>query len=48
MSESLKQKTISGIIWSGVQKFGSLAVSFLVNIVLTRLLSSEDFGCIKL
>lgn len=46
MSESLKQKTISGIIWSGVQKFGSLAISFLANIVLARLLSPEDFGCI--
>lgn len=33
MLESLKQKTISGIIWSGVQKFESLAVSFLENIV---------------
>jgi len=46
MAESLKQKTISGIIWSGVQKFGSLAISFLANIVLARLLSPEDFGCI--
>lgn len=46
MAESLKQKTISGIIWSGVQKFGSLAISFLANIILARLLSPEDFGCI--
>lgn len=46
MSESLKQKTISGIIWSGFQKFGSLAISFLANIVLARLLNPEDFGCI--
>lgn len=46
MSSDLKQKTISGVLWSGVQKFGSLAISFISNLVLARLLSPEDYGCI--
>lgn len=43
---SLKQKAVSGAIWSGVQKFGLSIVSFLSNILLARLLMPEDYGCI--
>jgi len=46
MAKSLKQKTISGIIWSAVQRFGSMTISFISNLVLARLLLPEDFGCI--
>ena len=45
---SLKQKTISGIIWSAVQRFGTMIISFVSNIVLARLLTPDDFGCIGL
>lgn len=43
---SLKSKTISGVFWSAFQKFGTMAISFVANIVLARLLSPDDFGCI--
>lgn len=43
---SLKSKTISGVFWSAFQKFGAMAISFVANIVLARLLSPDDFGCI--
>lgn len=46
MSSSLKQKTISGVIWSTVQKFGTMSISLISNFVLARLLSPEDYGCI--
>lgn len=47
MSEStLKQKTISGMIWVGVQKFGTLGITFLSNIVLARLLTPSDYGMV--
>lgn len=46
MIDNIKQKTVSGIIWSGFQKFGSLGISFIANIVLARLLTPEDFGCV--
>lgn len=43
---TLQQKTISGVVWSTVQRFGSMAITFASNIVLARLLSPSDFGCI--
>jgi O-antigen/teichoic acid export membrane protein len=46
MGESLRSKTISGMIWSGIQRFGTMSISFISNIILARLLVPEDFGCI--
>lgn len=47
MSEkSLKEKTISGMIWSTVGRFGTMALSFVSNLVLARLLMPDDFGVI--
>lgn len=46
MAENLKEKTVIGVVWSAVQKFGSTAVSFISTIVLARLLTPEDYGCI--
>lgn len=43
---TLQQKAISGVVWSTVQRFGSMAITFASNIVLARLLSPSDFGCI--
>lgn len=34
------------MIWSGVQRFGTLGISFISNMVLARMLSPDDFGCI--
>ena len=44
--EQLKNKTVFGIIWSLVSSFGTLAITFLSNIILARLLTPDDFGCI--
>lgn len=46
MNSDLRSKTISGMIWSSTQRFGTMLISFISNIVLARLLSPEDFGCI--
>jgi O-antigen/teichoic acid export membrane protein len=46
MTESLKQKTISGMIWNGIERCGSSLFLFLSNLILARLLSPDDFGCI--
>lgn len=46
MSTSLKQKTVSGVIWSSLQRFGTMGISFISNIVLARLLTPDDYGCI--
>lgn len=46
IDKTLKQKTISGMIWVGIQKFGTLIITFLSNIVLARLLTPNDYGMI--
>lgn len=45
---TLKEQTISGIGWSALERFGTLGISFLANLVLARLLSPDDFGAIGL
>lgn len=49
MSENttdLKNQTIKSMIWSAIQRFGTLILSFITNLVLARFLSPDDFGCI--
>ena len=45
MSVSSK-KTVSGILWSAVDRFGNVLLQFIVNLVLARLLTPEDYGCV--
>lgn len=45
---SLRNKTITGIIWTSLGTFGSGLVGFLVTIVLARFLSPNDFGTIEI
>lgn len=42
----LRQKTISSMFWNAIQRFGTMLLSFVSNLVLARLLLPEDFGCI--
>lgn len=42
--QSLKDKTIKGTVWSGIDNVAQYAVSFIVSIVLARLLSPDDYG----
>lgn len=44
--ESLKNKTVKGVGWSVVDNVAQYAVSFVVGIVLARLLSHDDYGLI--
>ena len=44
MSESFKDKTIKGVAWSGIDNVAQFGVSFVVSIVLARLLSPDDYG----
>lgn len=46
MAENLKDKAVKGVFWSAIQKFGISIISFLSNIVLARLLTPDDYGCI--
>jgi len=43
---TLKQKTISGLIWSFIDSIAGQGISFIVGIILARLLSPKEFGLI--
>ena len=43
---SLKQKTISGILWSSIDSFANQGITFIVGIILARLLAPKEFGLI--
>ncbi len=47
MSE-LRQKVFKGVIWASLEKFGLQIVSFVVSMVLSRLLTPEDYGTVAL
>lgn len=44
--QSLKGKTVKGVAWSGIENVVRFGVSFIVSIVLARLLSPDDYGLI--
>lgn len=44
--QSLKEKTVTGTFWSAADAFLSQGVTFLVGIVLARLLSPDEYGLI--
>lgn len=46
MSRSLKNKTVKGVGWSAIDNVVQTGVTFLVSIVLARLLSPDDYGLI--
>lgn len=45
-TSSLKQKTVSGAMWSGIQKLSSLILGLVSGIVLARLLTPNDYGIV--
>ena len=44
--ESLKNKTIKGVIWSSVERFSVQGVQFLVLLIIARILDPKDFGLV--
>lgn len=44
----LKQKATSGVVWVSIQKISITAITFISDIVLARLLTPYDFGCIEM
>lgn len=43
---SLKQKTISGLFWSFIDNVVSLGISFIIGVILARILSPKEFGLV--
>ena len=48
ISNSLKSKTISGLLWKFAERTGAQAITFILSIILARLLSPSDYGAIAI
>lgn len=46
MSNSLKDKTVTGVGWSAIDTVSRFGISFVVGIILARLLSPDEYGLI--
>lgn len=46
VQENLKKKTVSSLVWSACQRFGTLFLAFVGNLILARFLTPNDYGLI--
>lgn len=44
--EHIGQRAARGTVWAGIDKFSVLAITFVVNIVMARILSVSDYGLV--
>jgi len=44
--KNLKQKAASGMVWTALQKYSTMFIHFISGIILARLLTPYDYGCI--
>ena len=44
--KNLKQKAASGMVWTALQKYSMMFIQFISGIILARLLTPHDYGCI--
>ena len=45
-AQGLKKKAASSVVWTTLQKYSKILISFVSDIILARLLTPYDFGCI--
>lgn len=43
---NLKQKAVSSMAWNAIQRYSMMFVNFIADIILARLLTPYDYGCI--
>lgn len=46
MSETLKNRTVKGTIWSSIERFSVQAIQFVVMIFMARVLTPADYGIV--
>lgn len=45
-NKNLKQKAVKGVVWTALQKYSTMLIQFISGIILARLLTPHDYGCI--
>jgi len=45
---SIKNKALRGVYWTGIQQIGTQIITFVVSIILARLLLPEEFGLLAM
>lgn len=48
MADSLKEKTLKGVVWSGIERFATAGVNFIIGLVIARILSPNEYGTIAM
>lgn len=48
MSTNLKQKTIKGLVWNTINTLSNKSITFLIGIILARILSPSDYGAVAM
>ena len=43
---NLRQKAVKGVAWTALQKYSTMLIQFVSGIILARLLTPYDYGCI--
>ena len=46
MIKTMKQKAVSGMFWTALQRYSTIGIQFVSGIILARLLTPYDYGCI--
>lgn len=45
-SKALRQKAVKGVAWTALQRYSTMLIQFISGIILARLLTPYDYGCI--
>ena len=48
MSNSLKQKTVKGVLWSSLERFSVQGIQFIVMIIMANMLTPHDYGLVAM
>ena len=48
MASEIKHKAVSGMAWTGIERFGTQIVQFLVEVIIARILMPSDYGIIAM
>lgn len=44
MAESLKNRTVNGVVWSAIDRFSALGIQMICSLIVAHLLTPKDFG----